>query len=97
MKKISKSERLNIITKILTSSPNKVFNLNYFAGKFDCAKSTLSEDIDSIRKLFAKFELGDIETIAGAGGGIKYKPIISQEEINNFCNDLCLKILFNVK
>jgi len=92
VKKISKSERIITITKILTEDPMKIFTLNYFVEKFDCAKSTVSEDIDYIKKDFLKFELGSIETIAGAAGGVLYKPTISKQKVENFCEQLCEKI-----
>ena len=92
MKRINKSERIGAIIKILTENPQNIYTLNTFGDLFECAKSTLSEDIDIIKNIFKKFELGEIETIAGAAGGVFYKPTMTKEKIRRFCEELCNKI-----
>ena len=52
--KMNKAERLSFITRILVDNPSKVYTLQHFAELLDCAKSTLSEDIDVIGKLTVK-------------------------------------------
>lgn len=37
---------------------------------FGAAKSTLSEDIDILRGVFAQFHLGQLDTVTGAAGGV---------------------------
>jgi len=90
--RINKSERIGTIIKILTENPQKIFTLNKFGELFECAKSTLSEDIDIVKNIFNKFELGEIETVAGAAGGVFYKPVMTKDKIKNFCEELCAKI-----
>ena len=70
------------ITKILTENPNKVIGLNKFSDLLNAAKSTISEDIVIIRELLEKLEMGRVETISGAAGGIKFIPIIGYEKGN---------------
>lgn len=89
MNKFSRNQRVAAITKILTENPNKLINLNLFTKMFGAAKSTISEDIVIVRESFNKLTLGRIETVSGAGGGIKYICDISDEESKAFAEELC--------
>ena len=71
MDKIKRNERLAAMTQILTASPNHIFTLSYFCDLFSTAKSTISEDIDLVSNSFDQFDLGRIETVAGAAGGVR--------------------------
>jgi len=73
-------DRVGIIIKILTDYPNKIYSLKYFCQMFGAAKSTISEDVSAARKMLAKVGLGTIETIAGAKGGIRYIPGLSDSQ-----------------
>ena len=77
------------ITKILTENPNEVIGLNKFSDLLNAAKSTISEDIVIVREILEKLEMGKVETIAGAAGGIKYIPGIENESRKKFAEDLC--------
>ena len=77
-------ERTGTIIKILADSPNKLFSLNYFTKMFDAAKSTISEDIAICKKIIEEMGEGEIVTIAGAAGGVKYVPKISNEAAKEF-------------
>ncbi|VYT97942.1 pur operon repressor [Clostridium tertium] len=89
MEKLSRNSRVVAITKILTENPNKVIGLNRFSDLLNAAKSTISEDIVIIREILEKLEMGKVETIAGAAGGIKYIPGIENENRRKFAEDLC--------
>ena len=69
MDRIRRNERLAAMTRILVESPNKIFTLGTFCEMFGAAKSTLSEDIDILRGVFAQFHLGQLDTVTGAAGG----------------------------
>lgn len=79
MDKIKRNERLGAMTKILTHTPNRIHTLSEFCELFGAAKSTVSEDIDLIGESFERFDLGKIETVAGAAGGVRYRAIPSHE------------------
>lgn len=66
MDRIRRNERLAAMTRILVESPNKIFTLGTFCEMFGAAKSTLSEDIDILRGVFAQFHLGQLDTVTGA-------------------------------
>ena len=89
MEKLSRNSRVVAITKILTENPNKVIGLNKFSDLLNAAKSTISEDIVIVREILEKLEMGKVETIAGAAGGIKFIPGIENESRNKFAEDIC--------
>jgi len=90
--KLHKSQRIAAILKILTDSPSKVFTLGHFTEMFGVAKSTISEDIDTVRDLLLKTDQGYIDTIPGASGGIRYVPVLSQAKISKLLNKLCIEL-----
>ncbi|PKM56885.1 MAG: pur operon repressor [Firmicutes bacterium HGW-Firmicutes-3] len=94
-KKISKTERIALITKTLIENPSQIFTLNYFSEMLDHAKSTLSEDIKSIEVSFEKYNLGKIYSISGAAGGVYYLPLVHKEFIKKVQTDLCNKLSEN--
>ena len=69
MEKVRRLERLVALTKMLSDHPGRLFPLNQFGEMFGSAKSTLSEDMVSIREALGHFGLGTLETVAGAAGG----------------------------
>jgi purine operon repressor len=90
MEKLSRNNRVVAIMKVLLGSPNKIINLNTFTELFNAAKSTISEDLVIIRETLSKLNMGKIETIAGATGGIKYVGYVGDEESKKFAKDLCV-------
>lgn len=90
--KFKRTERIGAIVKVLSDNPNKVFTLSFFTEKFNAAKSTISEDILVVKNVFEKLNLGQVITIAGAAGGVKYVPKISNEDNQNFLDELCQKL-----
>ena len=88
MDKIKRNERLGAMTRILTDTPNRIHTLSEFCALFGAAKSTVSEDIDLISASFERFDLGRIETVAGAAGGVRYRAISSPEKVRRVLTDL---------
>ena len=92
MEKFKRSERITIITKYLVERPNYLFSLNHFTELLMAAKSTISEDITIIKDTFISMNLGRVETVSGAAGGIKYLPLISEDEKYKFLEALSLEL-----
>lgn len=92
MDKFKKNERVVALIKILSDNPNEVITLNRFSELLNAAKSTISEDISAARKIIECLSLGEIETIPGALGGVKYKPVLTIEQSVEFLNKLCKKL-----
>lgn len=89
MDKIKRNERIGAMARILTAAPNHIFTLGRFCGMFDAAKSTVSEDVELLRKVFAQFDLGQIETVTGAAGGVRFVPRLSQASALAYVQELC--------
>ena len=81
MDKIKRNERLGALTRILMDTPNRIHTLSEFCELFGAAKSTISEDIDLVSASLARFDLGRVETVAGAAGGVRYRAIPSPQKI----------------
>lgn len=88
MDRIRRTERLAVMTKILMDSPNRILTLGSFCEKFGSAKSSLSEDIDILRTIFAQYDLGTLETVTGAAGGVRYRPMITGEAAYNSVSEV---------
>lgn len=89
MGKLSRNSRLVAIMKIFLDKPNRIIGLGIFSSMFNTAKSTVSEDILIIREVLQKLEIGKIETISGATGGLRYIPSIGTENSKKFADELC--------
>ncbi len=92
MDKIKRGERLAAMAKVLTSAPNRLHTLGEFCNMFDTAKSTISEDIDILRSSFDRFHLGMIITVAGASGGVMFRPIIGNKAANEILGKIAEKL-----
>lgn len=84
-----RSERIALITKTLCENPNKILSLKNFGDFLGAAKSSISEDINIIKEVFAKVGDGEVSTIPGAAGGVKYQARWSQEGTTKFLEELC--------
>jgi purine operon repressor len=89
MEKLSKNSRVVAITKILIENSNKIIGLNKFSTLLNAAKSTISEDMVVVREVLDKLEMGKVETISGAAGGVKFIPIMGYQKGKEFAKQLC--------
>lgn len=80
MDRIKRNERLGAMARILSGSPNRIYTLSHFCELFGAAKSTVSEDIDMLGEIFRQFSLGELTTVAGAAGGVRYRPAPTRVE-----------------
>jgi len=81
-----------VISNYLINHPYELTSLNTFAEKYESAKSSISEDIVIIKRAFEEMEIGNIETITGAGGGVIFTPSISDQESKEIVEDLCKQL-----
>ena len=77
---MKRTERACVITQILTENPNRDFSLGFFADKFGCAKSSISEDLKVVRTAMDAAGIGYVETTSGSKGGVRFVPYINEEE-----------------
>ena len=92
MEKVRRNERMSAIMKMLSSAPNRIFTLSSFCEMFGSAKSTMSEDVDLLREMCSHFDLGVVETVTGAAGGVRYRPAVSRNKARETIQDLCRKL-----
>ena len=77
------------MTQMLMKSPNKSLALSTFCETFDTAKSTASEYLDIIRTAMKRFRFGTLETLPGAAGGVRFRPLIAHEDGLAAVTELC--------
>lgn len=89
MEKVKRTERVAAITRVLTESPNSIIRYSVFCNMFSAAKSSVSEDIAIVSESLQKYGLGTVETVAGAAGGVRFRPALSGEKDREFLEKLC--------
>ena len=92
MIKVRRVERVVALSKMLMDMPGYLFSLGHFSNIFGAAKSTLSEDMVTIKRAIEEFGLGTLETVAGAAGGLRYVPCHSEERINTLLATLAVRL-----
>lgn len=92
MEKVRRMDRVISLTKVLSDMPGYLFSLNYFCELFGAAKSTISEDIMTIKQAMQQFKLGTLETVSGAAGGVRFIPGKSEEAVNKVLGDLAERL-----
>ncbi|UMZ75266.1 pur operon repressor [Natranaerofaba carboxydovora] len=86
--KAKRTDRIIYITHELLNNPGEMIPLSKFVNFFGAAKSTISEDIDIVRKNLEGYGHGTVKTIVGKSGGIKFVPFLSMENINETLEEL---------
>jgi len=89
MEKYKRNERLAVMTHVLTSAPNRIFTLSHFCEMFGAAKSTISEDAAILGETLKSFQLGTLETVTGAAGGMRYRPLVQEGAGRRFVEGIC--------
>ena len=92
MDKIKRNERLAVMTQVLTQSPNRIFTLSHFCEMFSTAKSTISEDVAILQDTMKQFRLGRLETVTGAAGGVRYRPMGLGAYDREFMEGICERL-----
>ena len=89
VEKLRRNDRMSAMMKILSDSPNRIFTLSNFCELFGTAKSTMSEDIDLLRDMVKHFGLGELETVTGAAGGVRYRNTVDKRDARAYIEGLC--------
>ena len=92
MDRIRRNERMTAMIKLLSGTPNRILTLNSFCEMFGSAKSTMSEDVDLLQQVVKTFDLGEVETVTGAAGGVRYRPTVSRAKALETIEELCRKL-----
>ncbi|MCA1012973.1 pur operon repressor [Halobacillus halophilus] len=89
---MKRSERLVAMTHFILDRPRELISLPFFSEKYDAAKSSISEDLGIINKMFQHEGIGYLESVSGASGGVKYIPAFSKEYSEEFVHKLCRRL-----
>jgi purine operon repressor len=92
MTKVRRVERVVALSKMLMDMPGCLFSLGHFSNLFGTAKSTLSEDMVTIKQAIQEFGIGTVETVAGASGGVRYVPCHSEERMSTMLTQLAARL-----
>lgn len=92
MEKWKRSARLVDMTHQLLNEPYRLIPLTAFAKRYHAAKSSISEDLTIIQGVLEAEESGQLETMAGASGGVRYMPSMGKTEIKEVLAQLCERL-----
>ncbi|OAB42740.1 pur operon repressor [Paenibacillus glacialis] len=92
MKKLKRSARLVELTQYLLNRPHTLIPLTTFADRYGAAKSSISEDLAIIKEVFEDEGMGDLQTFAGATGGVRFIPKMNKKQALLFAQDLCAQL-----
>src|SRR5690625_645454 len=86
---MKRSNRLIVLTNYFLKNPRVHVQLSHFLKKLNASKSSISEDLDIIDKMFQEEGIGYLQRLPGAAGGVKYIPYVSSDKGLSFINSLC--------
>ncbi|WP_163539371.1 pur operon repressor [Gracilibacillus sp. YIM 98692] len=86
---MKRSDRLVAMTNYLIEHPMELISLPFFSETYGAAKSSISEDLAIMNRIFQADGIGYLASISGAAGGVKYIPAMSSEHSNQFIEKLC--------
>ncbi|GMA63993.1 pur operon repressor [Alicyclobacillus fastidiosus] len=89
---MQRSERLIRLTQLLVERPLQALSLAHLSEAWDIAKSSLSEDVATIRKTLAEAQRGIVETSVGAQGGVRFHSGVPMDEARQFLDGLAHKL-----
>lgn len=92
MKKLKRSSRLVEMTQYLLARPHTLISLTAFADRYQSAKSSISEDLAIIKEVFEEEGIGELHTLAGAAGGVKYMPMMRESVALDIIKDICKEL-----
>jgi len=89
LKKLKRSSRLVEMTQYLLARPHTLISLTAFAERYQSAKSSISEDLAIIKEVFEEEGIGQLHTLAGAAGGVKFRPMMLKETSLSIIERIC--------
>lgn len=92
MKKLKRSSRLVEMTQYLLSRPHTLISLTAFADRYQSAKSSISEDLAIIKEVFEEEGIGELHTLAGAAGGVKFTPKMQEDTALTIMTSICRQL-----
>jgi len=79
--KWKRSERLVDMTRHLLDNPHVLISLAFFADRYQSAKSSISEDLAIVKETFEEKGVGELITVTGSAGGVKFIPKMADADV----------------
>ncbi|MEL7567140.1 MAG: pur operon repressor [Dehalobacterium sp.] len=92
MEKLKRTDRLVLMSALLTKNPNVLFSLTDLVALTGAAKSTVSEDLTIVKEILSEFNLGELSSVSGVAGGVIYKPVEAAGDMIDFLSELSVKL-----
>lgn len=92
MKKWKRSSRLVDMTRHLLQNPHRLISLSFFADQYQAAKSSISEDLAIVQEVFRSEGSGELETVPGAAGGVRFLPRADYSAVEELVDTLCQRL-----
>lgn len=89
---MKRSDRLVAMTSYLIEHPMELISLPHFSDKYGAAKSSISEDLAIIHRMFEQNGTGYLQSISGAAGGVKFIPQTNDSNSSKFIDHLCKEL-----
>jgi purine operon repressor len=89
---MKRSARLVEMTHTLLSKPHTLIPLSVFAERYASAKSSISEDLAIIKEVLEVEGSGQLHTVTGAAGGVKFVPQISRYDAIKLVEHVCQQL-----
>ncbi len=89
---MKKNRRVAALISELTANPRRLYRISYFCEKFGAAKSSISEDIKSASEILTESGRGRLETVPGAGGGVRFVAGITEDAAEAVLDKLCIRL-----
>ncbi|MCS1352373.1 pur operon repressor [Mechercharimyces sp. CAU 1602] len=90
--KWKRSARLVDMTYQLIQRPHSLIPLGEFAQTYQAAKSSISEDLAIIQETFRTEGMGELQTVAGATGGVRFIPRMKREQAEKWIQSMCQRL-----
>jgi purine operon repressor len=71
---LTRAERVALLTSRLLTQPGVRWSLRDLADGSGAARSTISEDLDILRRVLPTCDAGELETTSGPHGGVRFLP-----------------------
>jgi purine operon repressor len=92
LKKLKRSARLVEMTQYLLARPHTLISLTAFAERYQSAKSSISEDLAIIKEVFEEEGVGELHTLAGAAGGVRFIPKYRKDQALDKMTGICRQL-----
>ncbi|GGM36732.1 pur operon repressor [Paraliobacillus quinghaiensis] len=89
---MKRSDRLIGMTYYILENPMQLISLPFFSEQYNAAKSSISEDLAIMNKMFQEEGIGYLESVSGAAGGVRYIPQSSNDKSETFIEMLCRRL-----